>query len=161
MITEARDYLTGLIRSIMGTETLVYLTEKELAACAESHVAGILISAESLTASGKRVAVQEGRARRKFERSVALSVVLGEYTFAPLEEYYVELLAAIKPVIADAGGFGIRLEPGEVLWSEKSDELLRANVSVILTVNCTGGIYLPVETAPVSDYTVNAQRENG
>ena len=85
--------------------------------------------------------------------------MLGEYTFAPLEEYYVELLAAIKPVIADAGGFGIRLEPGEVLWSEKSDELLRANVSVILSVNCTGGIYLPVETAPVSDCTVNAQRE--
>ncbi len=157
MIAEARAYLAQQLRAVMGDKTQIYLTEKQLRACMESHVGSVLIGGEALVISGKKTSGGTGSARRKYDRSVPLLVTIGEYDLAKLEQYYEAFLLAIAADIKDANGYWLKLEPAEAEWTDKDDMILKANVSVIITINCSGGIYKPVRAADISNYTVETQ----
>ncbi len=153
MIAEARAYLAQQLKAVMGDKTRIFFTEKELRTYVESHVGSVLIGSEALAVSGKK----SGSARRKYDRSVPLIVTMGEYDLTKLEQYYEAFLLAIAADIKDANGYWLKLEPAEAEWTDKDDAILKANVSVIITVNCSGGIYQPVRTAAISNYTVETQ----
>ncbi len=157
MIAEARAYLAQQLKAVMGEKTQILLTEKQLRTYMESHVGSVLIGSEALAVSGKKTSGGTGSARRKYDRSVPLIVTMGEYDLAKLEQYYEAFLLAISADIKDANGYWLKLEPAEAEWTDKDDAILKANVSVIITVNCSGGIYQPTRTASISNYTVETQ----
>ncbi|HWP52232.1 MAG TPA: hypothetical protein VN626_11100 [Clostridia bacterium] len=157
MIAEARAYLAQQLRAVMGEKTKIFLTEKELRTYMESHVGSVLIGSEALTVSGKKTSYGTGSSRRKYDRTVPLIVTIGEYNLEKLEQYYEAFLQRIDANIKDANGCWLQLEPAEAEWTDKDDQVLKANVSVILTVNCSGGIYQPVTTAGIKNYTVETQ----
>ncbi len=161
MIAEARDYLAQQLKAVMGDKTSVFLTEKQLRACVESHVGSVLIATEALAVSGKKTSYGTGKARRKYDRTVPLLVTIGEYSFDKLEAYYESFLQSLAANIKEDNGCWVQLEPAEAEWTDKDDNILKANVSVIITINCTGGIYKPVTTATINNYTVEAQRVLG
>lgn len=157
MIAEARTYLEQQLKAVMGAKTQVFLTEKQLRACMESHVGSVLIAGESLAVSGKKTSGGTGKARRRYDRSVPLIVTIGEYNLEKLEQYYEAFLLRIAANIKDANGYWLQLEPVETEWTDKDDAILKANVSAIITINCSGGIYKPVTTATIGNYTVEPQ----
>lgn len=159
MIAECRAYLEDKIKAAMGSETKVFHTFKELAACMESHVGSVLIDSETLSKNGHR-AVLQGQTvpgLKVYDREQSLSVSMGEYTLEKLEPMYEAFLASLDRTIPVGGGYSAALTVSGSEWLLKEDNILKSNVSVVMTVTCAGGLWKPAPTVPIREIQIETE----
>lgn len=159
MISECRAYLEEKLRAAMGNETKVFHTYKELAACMESHVGSVLIDGETLTESGHKAMLpgQTNPALKVLEREARFSVSMGEYTLEALEAMYESFLSSLGRVIPVGGGYSGIVTVSNAEWLLKEDNVLKANVSVVMAVTCMGGLWKPIATMPIKKIQVEME----
>lgn len=159
MILECRNYLEEKVRAAMGSGTKVFHTYKELAACMESHVGSVLIDSEVLTRSGAKLAPMSSTDRtvKVYDREQAFTVTMGEYTLEALEPLYESLLGSLDRVITMNDGYGAALEVSGSEWLFKEDNILKSNVSVVVSVTCRGGLWKPLATTTIKDADIEVE----
>lgn len=159
MILECRNYLEKKVQAAMGGGTKVFHTYKELAACMESHVGSVLIDSEVLTRSGAKLAPMSSTDRtvKVYDREQAFTVTIGEYTLDALEPMYESFLGSLERIVAMEGGYSAALDVTGSEWLFKEDNILKSNVSVVVSVTCRGGLWKPLATAIIKDAEIEVE----
>lgn len=161
MIAECRAYLADKIRGVMGQETKVFYTLKEVKACAENHMAAVLFASDNNVRNGSKINIMTngsvGRATKLFDREVKFNVVMSEYRLEALEPLYESFLRELDSGFTLTDGYHVAIDIGEADWISKDDSILKAEVSVEFLIIFRGGVYKKRELRGVSNIITNIE----
>ena len=111
----------------------IFTSRKLLSLCNESRVGGILFEGDGLKSNpSKRIyASEDGRRKRrkKYDREVSFTVVIGEYDITKVQELYDTFLRELPTGIYVDGNY-VGIEPTEAEWFDDEDTILKAKAAV-------------------------------
>lgn len=140
----------------------IFTSRKLLSLCNESRVGGILFEGDELKSNpSKRIyASEDGRRKRrkKYDREVSFTVVIGEYDITKVQELYDTFLRELPTGIYVDGNY-VGIEPTEAEWFDDEDTILKAKAAVQVKIVCKGGVYKDTEFGHISDVEINALKE--
>lgn len=163
LYTRARDYLIQRLKEA-GLKTRPYTTMKSLEKSQESHVGAVLFDSETVAVNGSKTYYkdQEGaqRKRRKlYDRDLAFTVVIGDYSAEAAEGMYERFLSGLDRGLDDGEGNFVPIEPEGAIWAGKDDSILRAAVAVQVRIRFLGGVYRDEGTKKVAGLEAETVRE--
>ena len=144
MYAECKQYLLDALKSA-GIKSNPYTSQKALEKSMESHLGAVLFESETYLRNGSKTYFkdQEGaqkKRRKVFDRSLAFSVVIGEYSDDAVEAILSRFLAQLAAGIVVDGNY-IPIEVDGADWVDKDDSILRAKTAVLVKVTFLGGVY--------------------
>lgn len=156
-----KEMKDSLIRAGMKAGQ-IYTSKKKLSLCRESRVGAVLFEEDALARNKeKRIYMSEGlkhKRRKKYNRDVSFSVVIGEYDMEALEALYNLFLSALPDGIWVDGNW-VDIEPTEADWMEDEDTILKSKCAVQIKIICRGGIYTDTDFAPAGDVDIMVKKE--
>ena len=163
LYTESKNYLLEKLKGA-GLKSRPYTTIKSLEKSQESHIGAVLIESETVAINGSKTYYkdQEGaqKKRRKiFDRDLAFTVTIGDYTDEAVETMYEKFMSSLDRGIFVDGNF-VPIEPEGAEWVDKDDSILKAQVAVQVKINFRGGIYRDTDFAKVSELVVEDIKKN-
>lgn len=159
MYTKCRDALKECLKHCGATGN-IHTSTKKLKASGESRVFAVLFEDDALSKNkSKRVYMDSAgkhKRRRKFDRSLTFSVVIGEYNIEKVQELYDRFLEEIPDGIYVDDNY-VYIEPTVADWMDDEDTIIRAKCAVQVKVVCKGGVYKDTDFAQISgvEGTVN------
>jgi len=159
MYAECKQYLIQQLKAA-GLKSNPYTSEKALEKSLESHVGAVLFESESILRNGSKKFYkdQEGaqkKRRRVFDRAIAFTVLLGDYTDEAVELMFEQLLHNLDSGIYINGNFvSIEVEGSD--WVDKDDSILKAKVAVQVKINFLGGIYKDTDFTKLTELAIKS-----
>lgn len=161
MYTKCRDALKECLKHCGATGN-IHTSTKKLKASGESRVFAVLFEDDALSKNkSKRVYMDSAgkhKRRRKFDRSLTFSVVIGEYNIEKVQELYDRFLEGIPDGIYVDGNY-VYMEPTVADWMDDEDTIIRAKCAVQVKVVCKGGVYKDTDFAQISGVEVTVNRK--
>ena len=163
MYIQCRDTLVECLNKTKLDKKRIFTSRKLLAACNESRIGGVLFEGDGLKSNpSKRIyATEDGhkKRRKKYDREVSFTVVIGEYDIIKVQELYDIFLQELPTGIYVDGNY-VGIEPTEAEWFDDEDTILRAKAAVQVKIICRGGVYQDTEFSRIRDVEVEVQKEN-
>lgn len=163
LYTQSKQYLLDKLRDA-GLKSKPYTTQKALEKSQESHIGAVLFETETNLRNGSKTHYKdkEGaqKKRRKiFDRTLAFTVIIGDYTDEAVETIAEAFLAGLDKGIYVNGNFvPIEIDGGD--WVDTDDSILKAKVAVQYKVNFLGGVYKDTDFAKVSELAIESVDKN-
>jgi hypothetical protein len=154
---ESKQYLLDKLKA-SGLKSKPYTTQKGLEKSQESHIGAVLFESETLTRNGSKTYYkdQEGaqkKRRKVFDRALAFTVIIGDYTDEAVESMFEKFLASLDRGIYVNGDF-VPVEAEGADWVDKDDSILKAQVAVQVKIIFHGGVYKDTDFAKVSELDI-------
>lgn len=159
MFLQCRDYLIAKLKAA-GIKTPPITSEKVLASCKESHLGAVLLERDTFNRNGSKTYFTDetgacGKRRKVFDRELAFTVTIGDYTAEKAEAIFETFVAGLDMGIYIGGNFTpITLEAAD--WIDKDDSILNAKIAVQAVVTFSGGVYRDTGFAKVRELEVTA-----
>lgn len=98
---ESKEYLLDKLKAA-GLKSKPYTTQKALEKSQESHIGAVLFESETLLRNGSKTRYrdQEGaqkKRRKVFDRALAFTVIIGDYTDEAVESMFGAFLSSLDP----------------------------------------------------------------
>jgi len=163
LYTDSKQYLLGKLKGA-GLKTKPYTTQKALEKSQESHIGAVLFESEANLRNGSKTYYQDKEGARKkrrkvFDRTLAFTVIIGDYTDEAAESMFEAFLGSLDPGIYVDGNY-VPIEVEGADWIDSDDSILRAKVAVQVKVNFLGGVYKDTGFAKVSGLEVESVEKN-
>lgn len=163
MYAEAKQYLLDKLKA-SGLKSKPHTTQKGVERSQESHIGAVLFDNETYTRNGSktRYSDQTGarkKRRRVFDRTLAFTVLIGDYTDDAVEEMLERFIANLDRGIEVAGNF-VPIEVEGADWVDSDDSTLKAKVAVQVRVRFDGGIYKDTDFAKVTELAIESVTKN-
>lgn len=143
MYIQCRDALMECLKEC-GATTNMHTSRKKLRASNESRVFAVLFEDDRLAKNkSKRIYMDadgKHKRRKRNDRDLTFSVVIGEYNIEKAQEIYDMFLENIPDGINVNGNY-VDIEPVEADWMDEEDTIIRAKCAVQVKVVCRGGVY--------------------
>lgn len=144
MYSESKQYLINKLREA-GLRSKPYTTEKALLRCLDSHMGAVLFESESISRNGSKTRFRDQtgaqKKRRKiYDRGLAYTVTIGDYTDEAVEAMYERFLGSLDPGIMIDGNY-VEILPEGADWVDDDDSILKAKVAVQIKIRFLGGVY--------------------
>lgn len=154
---QSKEYLLEKLKAA-GLKSKPYTTQKGLEKSQESHIGAVLFESETLTRNGSKTYYkdQEGaqkKRRKVFDRALAFTVIIGDYTDEAVESMFEKFLASLDRGIYVNGDF-VPVEAEGADWVDKDDSILKAQVAVQVKIIFHGGVYKDTDFAKVSELDI-------
>lgn len=164
LYSDAKKYLLEKLKEA-GLKSKPYTTQKGLEKSQESHIGAVLFESEGLSRNGSKTYYKDQeRAQKKrrkiFDRNLAFTVIIGDYTDEAVEALYEKFILLLDRGIFVNGDF-VPIEPEGADWVDKDDSILKAQVAVQVKINFNGGVYRDTDFAKVRDLAVDEISKNG
>ncbi len=161
MYTKCRDALKECLKHCGATGN-IHTSTKKLKASGESRVFAVLFEDDALSKNkSKRVYMDSAgkhKRRRKFDRSLTFSVVIGEYNIEKVQELYDRFLEEIPDGIYVDDNY-VYIEPTVADWMDDEDTIIRAKCAVQVKVVCRGGVYKDTDYAKANDIAIAVSKK--
>ena len=161
MFIQCRDALKECLKQCGATSNM-HTSRKKLKNSNESRVFAVLFENDGLEKNkSKRIYMDAGgkhKRRQKFDRSLAFSVVIGEYTIEKVQEMYDKFLENIPDGIYVNGNY-VDIEPTAADWIDNEDTIIQAKCAVQIKVVCKGGVYRDTDFAKAGSVEITAGRK--
>lgn len=159
MIAECRAYLEQQLRIAMGNTTKIVQTFRELSINMESHIGSVLTDNESFTPCNIKAKTVDGSglATKVYSRELRFTITMGEYTLEALEPMFEAFLRTLRRRLQLQDGSWVELSIGDAEWIFKEDNVLKSNISVVLPVTCSGGLWMPMQTRQLTDTKIEVE----
>lgn len=156
---ESKQYLLGKLRDA-GLKSKPYTTLKALEKSQESHIGAVLFDSEAVRRNGSKTFYKDQKGaqtkrRKVFDRDLAFTVVIGDYTDDAVEGLYKAFMELLDRGIYVDGNF-VPIEVEGADWVDKDDSILKAQVSVQVKITFHGGFYRDTGFAPINKVEVEA-----
>ncbi len=162
MFTSCRNMLKENLKKAGFKEKQIYTSKKRLALCNESRVAAVLFEEDVLAKNkSKRIYESNGnkhKRRRKYDRDISFSIVIGEYEIEKVEEIYNKFLEELPEGIYVDGNY-VEVIPSASDWMDDEDTILKSKCAVQITVTCKGGVYKDTEFVKATDVDIAVEKE--
>lgn len=160
---ESKQYLLDKLKAA-GLKSKPYTTQKALEKSQESHIGAVLFESETLSRNGSKTRFrdQEGaqkKRRKVFERTLAFTVIIGDYSDEAVESTFERFLGNLDRGIYVNGDF-VPIEAEGADWVDKDDSILKAQVAVQVKIIFNGGVYRDTDFAKVSDVKIESVAKN-
>ncbi|MGI6254243.1 MAG: SON protein [Acutalibacter sp.] len=164
MYAQAKQYLVEKLKEA-GLKSKPHTTQKALERSQESHVGAVLFENESFARNGSktRYSDQTGaqkKRRKVFDRTIAFTVIIGDYTDDAVETMLESFLSGLDRGIMVDGNF-VSLEVEGADWVDSDDSILKAKVAVQVKIRFDGGIYKDTDFSKVSELEIESVIKNG
>lgn len=164
MYAQAKQYLVERLKAA-GLKSKPHTTQKALERSQESHVGAVLFENESFARNGSktRYSDQTGaqkKRRKVFDRTIAFTVLIGDYTDDAVETMLESFLSGLDRGIMVDGNF-VPLEVEGADWVDSDDSILKAKVAVQVKIRFDGGIYKDTDFSKVSELEIESVIKNG
>lgn len=164
LYAQSKQYLVDKLKGA-GLKSKPYTTQKSLEKSQESHIGAVLFESETILRNGSKTRYkdQQGaqkKRRKVFDRALAYTVIIGDYTDEAVEEMFERLLKSLDDGIYVDGDF-VPIEVGGADWVDKDDSILKAQVAVQVQITFHGGVYRDTDFAKVSEIAVESVTKNG
>ncbi len=164
MYAQAKQYLVEKLKEA-GLKSKPHTTQKALERSQESHVGAVLFENESFARNGSktRYSDQTGaqkKRRKVFDRTIAFTVIIGDYTDDAVEMMLESFLSGLDRGIMVDGNF-VSLEVEGADWVDSDDSILKAKVAVQVKIRFDGGIYKDTDFSKVSELEIESVIKNG
>lgn len=164
MYAQAKQYLVEKLKEA-GLKSKPHTTQKALERSQESHVGAVLFENESFARNGSktRYSDQTGaqkKRRKVFDRTIAFTVLIGDYTDDAVETMLESFLSGLDRGIMVDGNF-VPLEVEGADWVDSDDSILKAKVAVQVKIRFDGGIYKDTDFSKVSELEIESVIKNG
>lgn len=161
MFIQCRDAIKECLKQC-GAAGNMHTSRKKLRSSNESRVFAVLFEDDGLAKNkSKRIYTDAGRKhkrRKKFDRDLTFSVVIGEYTIEKVEEIYDKFLEDIPDGIYVNGNY-VDIEPVAADWMDDEDTIIRARCAVQIKVVCRGGVYKDTDFAKAGNVEITVNRK--
>lgn len=161
MFTQCRDALKECLEQCGATRNM-HTSRKKLKGSNESRVFAVLFEDDALAKNkSKRIYTDAGgkhKRRKKFDRDLTFSVVIGEYDIEKVQEIYDRFLENIPDGIHVNGNY-VDIEPVAADWMDDEDTIIRAKCAVQVKVVCKGGVYKDTDFAKADNVEIAANRK--
>lgn len=161
MFIECRKALKNCLVQC-GATSNIYTSQKRLRACNESRVFAVLTESDGLAKNkSKRIYIDSSgkhKRRKKFDRDLTFSIVIGEYSMEKVEEIYDQFLENIPDGIYVKGNY-VEIEPTAADWIDDEDTIIRAKCAVQIKVVCKGSVYKDTDFAKVNDIEITVNKK--
>ncbi len=161
MFIEIREALKSCLVQC-GAKSNIYTSEKRLRVCNESRVFAILSESDGLAKNKtKRIYTDingKHKRRKRFDRDLTFSIVIGEYSMEKVQEIYDQFLEEIPDGIYVKGNY-VEIEPIAADWIDDEDTIIRAKCAVQIKVVCKGGVYKDTDFAKINDIEIAVNRK--
>ena len=97
--------------------------------------------------------------RKKYDREVSFTVVIGEYDIEKVQRLYDILLQELPTGIYIDGNY-TAIEPTEAEWFDDEDTILKAKSAVQVKITFRGGVYQDTGYAKANEVEVVTEKEN-
>lgn len=159
MFTECKQYLLDKLKAA-GLKTNPYTSEKALEKSQESHIGAVLFESEAILRNGSKTRYkdQEGaqkKRRKVFDRKLAFTVIIGDYTEEAVEGMFERFLGSLDNGL-DVNGNYVPIEPEGADWVDKDDSILKAKVAVQVKINFDGGLYKDTDFAKLTELEIES-----
>lgn len=157
MYRQCKQYLLDLL-PIAGVKSNPYTTRKGLEKSLESHVSAVLFESETMQRSGNKRQYRDNdgqrhKRRKVFDRNLAFTVIIGDYTDEAVEKMYEAFVRNLDAgIYVDGNYIPIEIEGAD--WVDKDDSILKAQVAVQIKIVFSGGIYKDTDFTSLTDVTV-------
>lgn len=163
LYTEAKKYLLDRLKEA-GVKSKPHTTRKSLERSQDSHVGAVLFESEDIARNGSktRYSDQTGaqkKRRKVFDRRIAFTVIIGDYTEDAVESMFERFLSGIGSGITVDGNF-VPIEVEAADWVDSDDSILKAKVAVQIKIRFDGGVYRDTDFAKVSELVVESIDKN-
>ena len=163
LYAQAKQYLLDKLKEA-GVKAKPYTTRKALERGQDSHIGAVLFESEDIARNGSktRYSDQTGaqkKRRKVFDRRIAFTVIIGDYTEEAVELMFERFLSGIAPGIMVDGNF-VTIEVEAADWVDSDDSILKAKVAVQIKVRFDGGVYKDTGFAKVSELVVESVDKN-
>ena len=163
MYTQAKQYLLERLKGA-GLKTKPHTTRKALERGQDSHVGAVLFENESFARNGSktRYSDQTGaqkKRRKVFDRTLAFTVIIGDYTDEAVEVMLESFLSDLDRGIMVAGNF-VPIEVEGADWVDTDDSILKAKVAVQVKIRFDGGIYKDTDFAQLKELEIESVTKN-
>lgn len=163
MFTSSRDVLIHTLEQAGLKRKQIYTSKKKLSLCSESRVGAVLFEDDETALNrSKRIYTSEGtkhKRRKKYDRNISFSIVIGEYDIEKTEELYNRFMEELPEGIYVDGNY-VGIEPSTADWMDDEDTILKAKCAVQLKITCKGGVYKDTDFAKVSDVEITVEKED-
>lgn len=144
LYTDCKNYLLRQM-PLAGLKSKPFTSQKALEKSQESHVGAVLFESETHLKNGSKTYYkdEEGaqKKRRKiFDRTIAFTVLFGDYTDEGAETMVEAFLENLDSGIYVDGNF-VPIEVDGADWVDADDSILKAKVAVQMKVRFLGGVY--------------------
>lgn len=161
MYTECRDALKECLKQCGATGT-IHTSRKKLRTSGESRVFAVLFEDDGLAKNkSRRIYTDDGgkhKRRKKFDRNLTFSIVIGEYDIEKVQELYDSFLENIPDGIYVKGNY-VDMEPTVADWMDDEDTIIRAKCAVQVKVVCRGGVYKDTDYAKADDVEIAVNKK--
>lgn len=162
MFVECQKELIKVLKA-SGCEKQPFTSKKKMETSAESRISAVLCEEETLERhKGGKVFTDAGGKKHKrtrvYNRDIAYTVVIGEYSNDRLEEIYEKFLAGFPDGIYVDGNY-VAFGLSETEWMAEKDHILHAKVAVQVKVICRGGLYKDTDMVRLKDIGVEVGKE--
>lgn len=161
MFIECRDALKDCLKQCGATGNM-HTSRKKLKGSNESRVFAILFEDDGLAKNkGKRIYIDadgKHKRRKKFDRDLTFSIVIGEYDIEKVQEIYDKFLENIPDGIYVKGNY-VEIEPTAADWMDDEDTIIRAKCAVQIKVVCKGGVYKDTDFAKADNVGITVNRK--
>lgn len=159
MFTECKKYLLEKLIGA-GLKTKPYTSEKALEKSMESHIGAVLFESDSFVRNGSKTLYRDQlgaqkKRRKVFDRKLAFTVIIGEYTEEAVEQMFEKFLGSLDNGIDINGNF-VPIEPEGADWVDKDDSILKAKVAVQVKINFDGGLYKDTDFAKLAELEIES-----
>lgn len=163
LYTDSKQYLLDKLKGA-GIKSKPHTTQKALEKSQESHVGAVLFESENILRNGSKTIYKDQKGARKkrrkvFDRTLAFTVIIGDYNDEAVEAILEKFLASLDRGIYVDGNF-IPIEVEGADWVDSDDSILKAKVAVQVKVNFLGGLYRDTDFAKVSELEVESITKN-
>lgn len=159
MYRQCKKYLLDKLAEA-GVKSKPYTTLKGLEKSLESHVSAVLFESETMQRSGNKRQYhdadgQRHKRRKVFDRNLAFTVIIGDYTDDAVERMYEAFVRSLDAGIYVDGNY-VPIEVEGADWVDKDDSILKAQVAVQVKIVFSGGIYKNTDFTPLKDVVVES-----
>lgn len=145
-----------------GIKRPVHTSRKRLKLDMESHVGAVLFEDEQLEKDGsKRVYIDKEtkrKRRKKYGRTLAFSVVIGDRDIDKVEEIYEKFLEKLPAGLWINGDY-VSIEPEGADWLDDEDSIIKAKCAAQVKVNFRGGVYQDTEYLQADKVEIEVKKE--
>ncbi|MPM52756.1 hypothetical protein SDC9_99518 [bioreactor metagenome] len=164
MYAQAKNYLLEQLKGA-GLKSKPHTTQKALERSQESHIGAVLFESETFARNGSKTRYSDQTGARKkrrkvFDRTLAFTVIIGDYNDDAVEEMLERFLSNLGRGITVDGNF-IPIEVEGADWVDSDDSILKAKVAVQVKVRFDGGVYKDTDFAQVSELEIESVTKNG